>query len=476
MKVRQWKKRVRGMIATVMTLGIMVGSCVTTYALPTKSTVQQPDKVSTNHHFYGIDVSVWQGNINWKKVKHAGADYTFVRAGATSQDSFTLIKDRTYEKNMKEAASAGVARGVYWYSQATTTEEAVAEAKETCKYAKGKNLELPIVMDMEFSNGRLDAAYAEWVAEGGTSNAREQLTKIADAFLNYCRKQGYTTCLYVSKSLTSKTSGVDVSKLVKDGHELWIAQYNEDNTSSEDYTYWQYSSIDQIDGIKSRIDSNYMYIPKDKKVVGSKRIDAMMEYKQLACTGNPVEPQVTVKDGVTELTKNKDYTLIYLDNIKKGTAFALVKGKGKYLGYTECIPFRIGDKTVEKEVKEDSVTDVVTSESDGKTRVKFTAAESGAGNYRIYYRDSDQEEWKHVDTNKTDVIIEGTPSKVKVATVQDNKVVATTTPKNNKKTSIIDKTVKADTKVCGPKQEIQDRVRLIDKEVSRDVTTGSRTN
>lgn len=469
-------RKARRIVATVMTLGIMVGSCITAYALPTKSTVQQPDKISTNHHFYGIDVSVWQGNINWKKVKRAGADYVFVRAGATNQDSFSLIKDRTYEKNMREAARAGVARGVYWYSQATTTEEAVAEAKETCKYAKGKNLELPIVMDMEFSNGRLDEAYAGWVAEGGSSNAREQLTKIADAFLNYCREQGYTTCLYVSKSLTSKTSGVDVSKLVNDGHELWIAQYNEDNTSSEDYTYWQYSSIDRIDGIKSRIDSNYMYIPKDKTVVGSKKIDAMMGFKQLAYTGNPVEPQVTVKDGVVELTKNKDYTLTYLDNIKKGTAFVLVKGKGKYLGYTECIPFRIGDKTVKKEAKEDSATDVVTSESDGKTRVKFTAAESGAGNYRIYYRNSDQEKWKYVDTNKTDVIIEGTPSQVKVSTVQDNRVVATTTPKNNKKTSIIDRTVKEDTKVCGSEREVQDRVRLIDKEVSRDVTTGSRTN
>lgn len=460
----------------VVVMMIMVFSTLPTYALPTKDTVRQPGKVSSNRAFYGIDVSVWQGNIDWQKVKHAGADYAFVRAGATGQNSFEMIKDRTYEKNMDEAAKAGVARGVYWYSQATTTEEAVIEAKEVCRYAEGRKLELPIVMDMEFSNGRLDAAYAGWVAEGGSANARKQLTLIADAFLNYCRDHGYTTCLYVSQSLTSKTSGVDVAKLVNDGHELWIAQYNVNNTSSEDYTYWQYSSIDRISGIRGRVDSNYMYIPKNKNTNGNKKMEATMDYEQLAYTGNPVEPEVTVQDGVTKLTENTDYTLVYAKNIRKGSGYVIVKGKGKYRGYTECVPFRIGSKTIEKEEKSNEVTDVVTSEVNGKTRVKFTAAESNAGNYRVFYRDSNSEEWKHVDTNQTEVFLDGEQSQVKVSTVKENKVIATATPKNNKKTDIIDKAVQNDTELSGVSKEKTNKVRLIDKEVSNDVTTSSGKN
>ena len=461
--------RGRIVIATVL-VGVMALSCASVYA------VQQPSKVSSNHPFYGIDVSLWQGNIDWKKVKKAGADYVFVRAGATSQNSFTLIEDKKYERNMKEAAEAGVARGVYWYSQATTTEEAVREAQEVCKYAEGQNLELPIVMDMEFSGGRLDSAYAGWISDGGASNAGDQLTKIADAFLSYCREQGYTTCLYVSKSLASKTSGVNATKLVNEGHELWIAQYNEDNTSKEDYTYWQYSSDEHISGIKGRVDSNYMYIPKNKDTDGNKKLSATLKYSTVKYTGSAVESEVTVKDGVTTLTENVDYTIIYARNVSKGTAYAIVKGKGDYIGYTECVPFTVGSENKEVIAEEDKVADVVTTEQNGMTKVKFTAAESASGNYRVYYRDSDDEEWQSVDTNKTETIIKGTPSQVKVATVKDNKVVATTTAKNSNKAAIIDKTVKNDTKVSGEQKEKSDLVRLVDKEVSSDVSTSSGKN
>lgn len=454
----------------MVTMLIMAFSCSTGYA------VQQPSKVSTNHPFYGIDVSLWQGNINWKKVKRAGADYAFIRAGATNQNSFTFVKDSKFEQNMVGAKKAGVARGVYWYSQATTTDEAVAEAKQLCKYIKGYNLELPVVMDLEFSNGRLDSAYSSWVSEGGSSNASEQLTKIAEAFLNYCEEQGYTTCLYVSKSLAQKTSGVDVSKLTNDGHELWIAQYNESNTSSSDYTYWQYSSSDHINGISGRVDSNYMYIPKNKDSDGNVKLEATMEYSEVAYTGSAVKPAITVKDGVNELTENKDYTIIYARNVNKGTAYAIIKGKGDYLGYTECVPFTIGKENVEKADEADKVTSVVTTEVNGNTKVKFNAAKSSAGNYRVYYRNSDSEEWKSIDTNQKEVTIKGTPSQVKVSTIQDNKVVATTKPTKAKTTDIIDKTVKEDTKVSSDQQEKSALVRLIDKEVSSDVSTSSSKN
>ena len=276
-----------------------------------------------------------------------------------------MIKDRTYEKNMDEAAKAGVARGVYWILPGDYHGRSGNRGEGSVQVCRGQKAELPMPMDMEFSNGRLDAAYAGWVSEGGSANARKQLTLIADAFLNYCRDHGYTTCLYVSQSLTSKTSGVDVAKLVKDGHELWIAQQWPTLASSK-VPYWQYSSIDRISGIRGRVDSNYMYIPKNKNTNGNKKMEATMDYEQLAYTGNPVEPEVTVQDGVTKLTENQDYTLVYAKNIRKGTGYVIVKGKGKYRDM-ECVPFRIGSKTIEKEERANEVTDVVTSEVNGKT-------------------------------------------------------------------------------------------------------------
>lgn len=470
MKTLLTTSKMRRMIVAMVTMVIIAFSCASSYA------VQQPSKVSTNHPFYGIDVSLWQGNINWKKVKRAGADYAFIRAGATKQDSFSFVKDSKFEQNMSGAQKAGVARGVYWYSQATSTEEAVAEAKEVCKYVEGYNLELPVVMDLEFSNGRLDSAYAQWVSAGGSSNASEQMTKIAEAFLDYCEEHGHTSCLYVSKSLAQKTSGVDVSQLTKDGHELWIAQYNDSNTSSSDYTYWQYSSVDHISGISGRVDSNYMYIPKNKDANGNVKLEATMEYSQVAYTGSAVKPTITVKDGVNELTENEDYTIIYARNVKKGTAYAIIKGKGDYRGYTECVPFTIGKENVKKADKADKVTSVVTTEVNGNTKVKFAGARSNAGNYRVYYRSSDSEKWQSVDTNKQEVILQGTPSQVKVSTIRDNKVVATTTPTEKKTSEIIDKTVKEDTQVTSTQKEKSDLVRLIDKEVSSDVSTSSGKN
>lgn len=189
-----------------------------------------------------------------------------------------------------------------------------------------------------------------------------------------------------------------------------------------------------------------------------------------------MEPEVTVQDGVTKLTENQDYTLVYAKNIRKGTGYVIVKGKGKYRGYTECVPFRIGSKTIEKEEKSNEVTDVVTSEVNGKTQVKFTAAESNVGNYRVFYRNSNSEEWQHVDTNRTEVFLDGEQSQVKVATVKENKVIATATPKNNKKTDIIDKAVQNDTELSGVSKAKTNKVRLIDKEVSNDVTTSSGKN
>ena len=126
-----------------------------------------------------------------------GVDYAFIRAGATTSSSFDLKEDRKFDINMQGSGSAGVARGLYWYSQATTEEEAVAEAKKLVAQAKKYDVELPLVMDLEFSNGRFDKAYNSWRARG-SAYARQRMTSVAEAFLSYCRSQGYPASIYLS--------------------------------------------------------------------------------------------------------------------------------------------------------------------------------------------------------------------------------------------------------------------------------------
>lgn len=476
MKKHQKKsKRIR--VIALITALILAMSAGSVFALPTRDTVNQPSSKTKDHYaFYGIDVSTWQGeSIDWNRVKKAGADFVFIRAGATKQDSFSLIEDDTYAANMREAAAAGVSRGIYWYSQATTVDEAKAEAKKAVEMAKGTDPELPIVMDMEFSNGRLDSAYAGWVAEGGSAYAKKMLTDMAEAFLGYVEDHGYTGGLYVSLSLAENTAGVDTSKLTSDGYELWIAQYNENNTSSDDYTYWQYSSVDSIDGIYNhRIDSNYMYVPMKTEKAGHSKVQAQIKYSEVKYNGSPAEPEVTVTDGVKKLHNYEDYTVMYVKNAARGTGYAVIRGKGHYKGYVEAVKFKIGGKNVRTTESSDEPTNVVTTVEDGNTLVKFTAAKSDANDYRIAYRDSDNDEWKYVNTGgRTSYTLEGTPSEIKVSSVRGDKVLATKTPNNAKKTDIIDDVVKSDTTVSGTETAVSNNVRLIDKEVSHDVRLDS---
>lgn len=89
--------------------------------------------------------------------------------------------DSKFDVNMEGAKAAGIARGVYWYSQATNEDEAVAEAKKLVALAKKYDLELPLVMDLEFSDGRFDNAYTSWRANG-SEYAKKRMTAVADAF------------------------------------------------------------------------------------------------------------------------------------------------------------------------------------------------------------------------------------------------------------------------------------------------------
>ena len=107
----------------------------------------------------GIDVSYWQKDIDWSKVKRQGIDYALLRIGYTGLDSpFSMNADSYFEQNYTQAREAGVMVGVYYYSCATSITEAQKEAKYVLELLNGRELDLPLVFDFEYA-GRIKDLY-----------------------------------------------------------------------------------------------------------------------------------------------------------------------------------------------------------------------------------------------------------------------------------------------------------------------------
>ncbi|MCR5143882.1 MAG: hypothetical protein K6B67_01075 [Lachnospiraceae bacterium] len=191
----------------------------------------------------GIDVSKFQGNIDWNRVKAAGINYAIIRCGGRYSSSRGLFEDPKFAQNIAGANAAGLQVGLYFYSTATNTNEAVEEASLAVSLAKKGKVSLPIFIDME-----------DPVIPKG------QATAIADAFCRTVRSAGYSTGVYASMSWWK--SYLDYGTLSQ--YKIWIARYNS-TLSGGRYTwngrcdYWQYSESGHIDGISGTVDLDHAY-------------------------------------------------------------------------------------------------------------------------------------------------------------------------------------------------------------------------
>ncbi|MDO4731197.1 MAG: GH25 family lysozyme [Clostridia bacterium] len=194
---------------------------------------------SANAPVKGIDVSQWQGSdIDWNAVKNDGVEYVMIRSnyGWTG-------KDKYFKQNIKNAKAAGLKVGVYLYSYATTTDEAVLEFKNLMNTIDGLSLDCPIAYDIE-DKCQKDLSVKE-------------ITDIAVTFCELVESAGYQPMIYASSHYLR--DGFDYSRISK--YDLWVAQYN----TSCDYPYrtppdaWQYSSKGKVNGISGNVDLNWFY-------------------------------------------------------------------------------------------------------------------------------------------------------------------------------------------------------------------------
>ena len=193
----------------------------------------------------GIDVSKWQGEIDWDKVKNAGVEFAIIRAGYRGSVTGAIVEDPYFQANMKGAAASGIPVGVYFFTQAVNEVEAVEEASAVLKLVRQYELDYPIFIDTEGAggNGRADGLDAE---------AR---TLVCEAFCRTIENGGYRAGVYASRNWYNNC--LETAKL--DNYFIWLAEYRSVPLYQGYYSMWQYTSKGQVDGIKGNVDLNIFY-------------------------------------------------------------------------------------------------------------------------------------------------------------------------------------------------------------------------
>ncbi len=191
----------------------------------------------------GIDVSRYQENIDWKKVAGDGVEYAFIRLGIRGASEGKLVLDSTYEDNMKGALRNDIDVGVYFFTQATTKEEAVEEAEFVLEHLEGYDVTYPVVLDVEEVTTK----------EPRTKDMEQQdWTDVCIAFCERIKQAGYTPMIY--GNLKTFLLMVDMGQLEE--YEKWFAFYQTPLYFPYEFSVWQYSSTGSVDGIKGDVDMN----------------------------------------------------------------------------------------------------------------------------------------------------------------------------------------------------------------------------
>ncbi len=193
----------------------------------------------------GIDVSKWNGDIDWRKVKEAGMEFAMIRLGNSLVNSGDIKADPRYDEYMQGALEAGLKVGVYYYTQAITVEEALAEADFCIEKLRGYDVSFPVAFDTERYDG---SARADNIDKGAR-------TEIALSFMNRIKEAGYTPAIYMNTSWS--LTGIDLEELID--YDLWYAYYGDDLFWPYRFRMWQYTENARIPGIEGNVDLNIAF-------------------------------------------------------------------------------------------------------------------------------------------------------------------------------------------------------------------------
>jgi GH25 family lysozyme M1 (1,4-beta-N-acetylmuramidase) len=189
----------------------------------------------------GVDVSRFQGKINWEKVAADGVKFTFIRVGARGSTEGKIIEDNQFEANIEGALENGLDVGVYFYTQAINEAEAIEEAEYVIEALKPYTITLPVVFDFEPADTD-DARTNDLSIEQNTANVLAFCSRVSEA--------GYTPMLYGGlKSFLMMLDTKQIEPLKK-----WFAFYDDTMYYPYEYSYWQYTAQGRVNGIEGDVD------------------------------------------------------------------------------------------------------------------------------------------------------------------------------------------------------------------------------
>ncbi len=217
---------------------------VATEKLPLSQVITQHKTTQTK---IGIDVSSWQGEIDWPAVKAAGVEFAFIRVGYQVNYDTEYILDKYFQANLTGASQAGLPIGVYFYSYANTTTEAQRQAEWIIAQLGDTPVELGIAFDWE-----------DWADFNNAKMSFRTINQVAKAFLDTAAARGYQGVLYSSKNYLERIWQPEVFP----EYPIWLAQYYHRVTYDGKYWLWQLSSSGQVPGIYGDVDLDIMYLEK----------------------------------------------------------------------------------------------------------------------------------------------------------------------------------------------------------------------
>lgn len=193
----------------------------------------------------GIDVSKWQKEIDWDKVKNEGVDFAIIRCGYRGSVTGSLVEDPYFEQNIRGARAAGIKVGVYFFTQAVNEVEAVEEASMVISLVRDYELQYPVFIDTEGAggNGRADSLNVE------------ERTAVCEAFCTTVKNAGLEAGVYASRNWYNNK----LTASTLESYAIWLAEYRSVPLYQGYYQMWQYTSKGKINGINGNVDLNVSY-------------------------------------------------------------------------------------------------------------------------------------------------------------------------------------------------------------------------
>lgn len=243
----------------------------------------------------GIDVSKYQGTIDWGKVKASGVDFAMVRVGYRAKTTGILYEDPGARYNLQEANANGIQTGAYFFSSAVTQEEAREEAEWVASFIAKYKITYPVAYNCE-----------DFQSPDSRQNglSMEERTQIACAFLNTVAAKGYTPMFYASRNEMEGNAQWNMDTLGS-RYKVWVSQYPEKpfpetpkSSYSRAHDMWQYTSKGQVAGIRGNVDVNVAYFGYSQEAEAKDKNPAQIveANPEVGMNFTEVDERVTAKD------------------------------------------------------------------------------------------------------------------------------------------------------------------------------------